>query len=633
MRTFKMMAIVIVIILSPSFALAEVVSVSISSRSPVADGQAFGASGAYEKLTGTIEFALDPQDAHNAAIVDLDRARRASDGRVHFKADLYVLRPIDASKGNGVLLFEISNRGHKGLLALFNDAAGSADPSTRDDFGNGFLMREGYTLVWVGWEFDVAPPLLHLEAPLAAGVVGPITVPFIPDLSQNEIVLADVPLYPPRNPDDPSARLTVRDRFWDQPVPIPHNRWRFVPGAGAPRIALDGGFMPGRIYEVTYVATGARVAGAGLAAIRDAASAFRYRSDLPIRGRSSYAFGMSQDGRFLREFLYDGFNVDEHNRRVFDAVWAHIAGASHGSFNQRFGMPIGLGMFRPTQFPFSNDRETFKGQRDGLLARYRADQRPKVIYTNTSIEYWGFGRAAALIHTSPDGQTDLTIPDDERIYLLSGTQHVQAAFPPRPGRGQQPPNPVPQREVMRALLRGLHEWVSNGVRPPDSRYPKLADGSLTPVKSIKFPPIPGVADPRTIVGPALVMAKGIEPLPFLVPQVDADGNELAGIRVPDITVPMATNTGWNFRSPSMGNPGDIVMLMGSWIPFPISPAERAARHDPRLSIEERYHSRDEYLQELKAAAERLVRDRYLLDEDIANVIRRGEAQWDFLMAH
>jgi hypothetical protein len=633
MRALRVIAVVAFIMSSPSLALAEVVSVSISSRSPVADGQVFGSSGAYEKLTGTIEFALDPHDAHNATIVDLDRAPRASDGRVHFKADLYVLRPTDASKGNGVLLFEVSNRGRKGLLALFNNTAGSADPSTPDDFGNGFLMREGYTLVWVGWEFDVSPPLLHLEAPPATGVVGPITVPFIPDSPQNEIVLTDAPLYPPMDPDDPSARLTVRDRFWDQPVPIPHDRWRFVLGAGAPRIALDGGFMPGRIYEVTYVATGARVVGAGLAAIRDAASAFRYRSDLPIQGRSSYAFGMSQDGRFLREFLYDGFNVDERNRRVFDAVWSHIAGAARGSFNQRFGMPISLGLFRPTQFPFSNDPETYKGQRDGLLARYRADQRPKVIYTNTSIEYWGFGRAAALIHTSPDGQTDLTIPDDERIYFLAGTQHVQAVFPPSPSRGQQLPNPVPQREVMRALLRGLREWVSKGVRPPESRYPKLADGSLTPVKSVKFPAIPGVADPRTIVGPALATANGIEPLPFLVPQVDADGNELAGIRVPDLTVPMATNTGWNFRSPSIGNPGDIVMLMGSWIPFPTIPAERAARHDPRLSIEERYHNRDEYLQRLKAAAERLVRDRYLLDEDIANVIRRGEAQWDFLMAH
>ncbi|MGH9679345.1 MAG: alpha/beta hydrolase domain-containing protein [Candidatus Acidiferrales bacterium] len=633
MRTLKMMAVVTVLLLCPSLALAEVVSVSISSRSPVADGHVFGSSGAYEKLTGTIEFALDPRDVHNAAIADLDRAQKDSDGRVHFKADLYVLQPTDPRKGNGVLLFEVSNRGRKGLLALFNDAAGSADPSTRADFGNGFLMREGYTLIWVGWEFDVAPPLLHLEAPLAAGVAGPITLPFIPDSEQNEFVLADAPLYPPKDPDDPAARLTVRDRFWNQPVPIPRGRWRFVPGAGAPRITLDGGFMPGRIYEVTYVATGARVVGAGLAAIRDAASAFRYRSDLPIHGRSSYAFGMSQDGRFLREFLYDGFNADEHNRRVFDAVWAHIAGASRGSFNRRFGTPIGLGMFRPTQFPFSNDPETYKGRRDGLLARYHADERPKVFYTNTAIEYWGFGRAAALIHTSPDGQSDLKIPEDERIYLLAGTEHVQAAFPPKPGRGQQLPNQVPQHEVMRALLRGLHEWASKGVRPPESRYPKFADGTLTQVPSIKFPAIPGVADPRTIVGPALVTAKGIEPLPFLVSQVDADGNELAGIRVPDITVPMATNTGWNFRSPSVGNPGDIVMLLGSWIPFPISPAERAARHDPRLSIEERYHSRDEYLQELKAAAEHLVQDRYLLDEDVPNVMRRGEAEWDFLMAH
>jgi Alpha/beta hydrolase domain len=633
MRTLRIIVVGIVILLSPSFVLAEVTSVSISSRSVVAGGRAFGSSGAYEKLTGTIEFALDPGDAHNAAIVDLDRAPRAADGRVHFKADLCVLRPVDPRKGNGVLLFEVSNRGRMSLFYFFNNAAGFADPSSPDDFGDGFLMREGYTLVWVGWEFDVAPPLLHLEAPLAAGVVGPITVPFIPDSEQKETVLSDAPLYPSKDPNDPSARLTVRDRFWDQPVSIPRDRWRFVPGAGAPRIALDGNFMPGRIYAVTYVATGARVVGVGLPAIRDAASAFRYRSDLPIHGRSSYAFGVSQDGRFLREFLYGGFNVDKHNRRLFDAVWAHIAGAARGSFNQRFGMPISLGLFRPTRFPFSNDPEIYKGQRDGLLARYRAEQRPKVIYSNTSIEYWGFGRAAALIHTSPDGKTDLKIPDDERIYFLTGTQHVQAVFPPTPGRGQQLPNPVPQREVMRALLRGLHEWVSKGVRPPESRYPKLADGTLTPVQSIKFPSIPGVGDPRTIVGPALVTKNEIEPLPFLVPQVDADGNELAGIRVPDVAVPLATNTGWNFRSPSVGNPGDIVMLLGSWVPFPTTSAERTARHDPRLSIKERYHSRDEYLRRLKAAAERLVRERYLLDKDVPSVIRRGEAQWDFLMAH
>jgi hypothetical protein len=269
------------------------------------------------------------------------------------------------------------------------------------------------------------------------------------------------------------------------------------------------------------------------------------------------------------------------------------------------------------------------GRREGLLAVYRADQRPKVIYTNTPVEYWGSGRAAALTHTTPDGRKDAQIPDNVRIYLLAGTQHGEAAFPPTGGIGQQLPNPTPQREVMRALLTGLHHWVKDGTAPPASRYPRVSDGTLTPVAAVKFPALAGVRDPRTIPGPGLVGAGRTEMLPFLVPQVDADGSEIGGIRVPDQSVPLATTTGWNFRAEAIGNPGDIIALAGSYIPFATSRAERQPKRDPRLSIEERYRSREDYLTKIRAAAAELIKDRYLLQEDLDNVVGRANAHWDY----
>jgi hypothetical protein len=381
---------------------------------------------------------------------------------------------------------------------------------------------------------------------------------------------------------------------------------------------------------VTYMATGDRVVGAGLAAVRDAASAFRYRTDLPVQGKSAYAFGASQNGRFLREFLYDGFNADEKDRRVFDGVWAHIAGAARGNFNESFGMPVNLSTFVATRFPFAIDEQTLNGERGALLGLYKAEQRPKVFLTNTDVEYWGGGRAAALIHTSADGSKDLSIPDNVRIYLLSDTQHGESAFPPMRTRGQQMENPVPQREIMRALLRGLDGWVRQGTAPPDSRYPKLADGTLTRVASVKFPTIPGVADPRTIPGPGLIKNRQVTMLPYLVPQVDADGSDLAGIHAPDVSVPVATSTGWNFRNESVGGTKDIYSLMGSYIPFAMTKAEREARKDPRLSIAERYRDRDDYIAKLRTAAQELIKGRYLLPEDMENVVKRGQAQWEFL---
>ena len=635
-------------------ASAEVTRVTVTSRTTVAGGQSFGATGPYERLVGRIEFALDPADPHNARIVDLNHAQRDADGRVRFSSDLYVLRPTDPSKGNGVLLFEVSNRGRRGLLGGFNRAGRSSDPTTDTDVGDGLLMRSGFTLVWIGWEVDVPAPLLRIDAPpalLPSGSDHSLSVEIMLNEKTAESFLVDDPagrppvIYPPADSQSLTDVLTVRDRFWDEGEVIPRERWRFVMGpSNLPKVRLETGFEPGRYYRVTYRAARPLVAGVGLAAIRDAAAAVRYRSDLPIQGRHAYAFGISQTGRFLRQFLYDGFNVDERDRRVFDAMWIHIAGAARGTFNERFATPTLGDVFRPTRFPFADvEQVDADGTRGGLQSRYRPDQRPKIFYTNTPVEYWGSGRAAALTHTTVDGRRDLELPDNVRIYLLAGTQHSVAAFPPartppasgtgqaaavRSG-GQQLNNPTPQSNVMRGLLRAWHEWAASGTPPPPSQYPRLSDRTLVRIDEVQFPTLKDVSDPQRIAGPARVIGGKVTPLPHLVPQVDRDGNDRAGIRDPEVAVPLATTTGWNFRDPSIGNPRDIYQLLGSYIPFAPTRAARQANGDPRSSIEERYRGVEDYLQRIRTTATNLIRRRYVLAEDLDGILERARKHWDF----
>lgn len=638
-------------LLQPLSTSAEVTSVTLSSRTILAGGQSFGSTGPYERLVGRIEFALDPADPHNVGIVDLNYARRDADGRVHFSSDLTVLRPSDPTKDNGVLLFHISNRGVMDLLGTFN--RGNASDG---GIGDGLLMRDGYTMVFVGWEFDVPAPRLRIEAPAALLPAGSSADSLSVEIMVNEraaeaFLIDDAAgrppvIYLPAESSSPKDVLIVRDRFLDTGTPISRDRWRFVAGPnGLPRIQLDGGFDPGRFYRVTYHPGAPVVAGVGLAAVRDAAAAFRYRSDLPIHGQAAYAFGQSQAGRFLRQFLYDGFNADERDRRVFDAMWVHKAGAARGSFNERFATPTPGDLFRPTKFPFSDSDQTdVDGTHAGLSSRYRADQRPKIFYVNTSVEYWGGGRAAALTHTTIDGKRDLVLPDNIRIYFLASTQHIVPAFPPvrtppasgadvgagqRSG-GQQLNNPTPHANVMRALLRAWHQWASDGTAPPPSQYPRLSDQTLVSIQQNVFPRLPGVANPRTIQGPARTTGVKVTPRPHLVPQVDRDGNDLGGIRDPEVAVPLATTTGWNFRDPSIGNPGDIYQLLGSYIPFAPTKAARQANGDPRWSIEERYRGVDDYVQRIRSATMDLVRQRYLLAEDVDGIVERAKAHWAFV---
>lgn len=636
---------------------ADVTRVAIASRTVVANGQWFGAAGPYERIAGTVFFELDPADPHNRAIIDIDLAPRNARGRVEFSADLFILTPKDQGRASGSVLFEISNRGGKGLLTTFNRGVASTDPMQPEHFGDGLLMRNGFTLVWVGWEFDVGPlPLLSVKAPIAtkngAPIIETIAASFVVDAPTAAASVADVPKYPPVDLNDPSAQLSVRDRVWDRPTVLPRASWRLLEpepasatgrcggDARCPRVALAAGFEPGRLYELRYRASNPPVAGVGLAAIRDVASAIKYGSTLPVRGRYLHVYGSSQSGRFLRLFLHDGFNLDEQGRQVFDGVMPHIAGAARADFNHRFSQAVGLDQYAALRFPFTDAPQTDSstGRSDGLLAKYAPERQPKVIYTNSSVEYWGTGRAAAMIHTSIDGGRDIDLPPNVRAYHFAGSQHGPAAWPPTTARagagpnsrgtGQQIGNPTPHTIGLRALVMALDRWVRDGVEPPASKYPRLSDGTLTPVDALKWPALPNSPSPKLVPEPRRATGDGpAGAWRFLVPQVDEDGNEIGGVRLPDQAVPIGTLTGWNFRSQATGNPTAIVPLLGSLIRFAKTAADRG--NDPRRSIAERYQGKADYLGQVTQAGLSLVKQGYVLREDLTFLLERAAAGWDW----
>jgi hypothetical protein len=440
---------------------------------------------------------------------------------------------------------------------------------------------------------------------------------------------------------------------------VPHSQWKIE---GGTHLQVSTGIQPGKIYELVYTASDPAVVGLGPTAVRDLISFFKYGgNDVTVLGdhhnyiKRAYGFGVSQSGRFLRTFLYYGFNRDEQGRRVFDGVIAHVAGAGRGSFNHRFAQPSRdahpfLNLFYPTDiFPFTDIAQTDpeSGITDGILTHATpAEATPKVFYTNSSYEY--YGRSASLISTLIDGREDAPLPPGTRIYLFAGGQHGPAAFPPKRNHTQYLANPNPYTLGMRALLVAMNAWVRDGKEPPSSMYPRIAEKSLAPLNSVRFPKIPGIEFPahiqtayRVDYGPEF-RTKGIvsiepprvgKPFPMLVPQVDADGNEIAGVRMPDVQVPLATFTGWNLRDAEIGAPDELFSMVGSYFPLPRTKADRERSHDPRLSIEERYATKGEYLQRLGAAARTLADRGYLLSRDVEAVLDRGSAEWDFVHAN
>jgi len=638
--------------LAPAAAYGETTRVVITHCANILEGKSFGRNGPYEKCEGKIYFSLDPDHPRNQIIVDLGKAPRNVDGRVEFSSDLWVLRPKDPSRGNGVLLFDVVNRGGKLLLGRFNLARSSADPTTQAEFGDGFLMREGYTLVAVGWEATPRNRAVSLYPPVATddgtSIMGSIRGWWIPLEASREFDLTSsywtgFEEYPPLDSDDDGYRLTERVGYHGQARAIPREAWQFGRAIDGEvvyhpsSVFLWTGFSPGRTYELMYETKDPIVAGVGFAAIRDAASYFKYDPDAPIRGDYAYAYGVSQTGRYLRQMVFEGFTVDESDRKALDAVMVHMGGASLGSFNERFARPNEGGFHSETRFPFlyQTTQDPATGKEDGIGARISDGLEPKLFLVETSSEYWDRGRVAALNHVSIDGGEDVQLPENVRFYMFSSLPHATGPFPPEVSFAQQGMgNPIDPRPVMRALLVALDRWVREDVEPPVSRHPTLAGQTLISQGEIGFPAIPGIQwpyDVRTgyradLAGPLID-----HPLPFLVPAVDRDGNEIDGIRLPDVAVPLGTYTGWAFRSARAGEPNEVLSMPGGFIPFPRTRAERERWGDPRPSVEERYPDRADYVRRLEEAARQMMGERLLLDEDFNRAVDGAESLWDWLL--
>lgn len=650
--------------LSAAPAAAHVERIEVVRREPVLDGRAFGGAGAYERIVGRAHFAVDPSLAANAAITDVTLAPRDARGLVTFTADLYILRPVDAARGNGAALVEIANRGGKQLLPFFNRAGWSADPADPEHFGDGFLLRQGFTLVWVGWQFDVPAGAgrLTLQAPIARHadgrrIAGLVRADFVVSERTADRPLADGNHrpYPVLDRRDAANVVTVRDTEAGPRRALPRDAWAFAravdgrPVPDATHVWLRDGFRPGRIHDVVWRAADPPLAGLGLAAVRDLVSHLRHAPDAPAPVRTAIGFGISQSGRFLRTFVHDGFNADEEGRRVFDGVLAHIAGAGRGGFNHRFAQPSRASTvlsaldFPNDVFPFTDAEQTdlATGARGGLLDRARVHGVvPKIVHTNSSSEYWS--RAGSLVHATTDGLADVPLADSTRLYVFAGGQHVPAGFPP-PDRhaGTLPQNPNDFNWTMRALVLALHRWTTTGEAPPPSVHPTVAGGTLVAPGALRFPALPAVPRPpapyvvrRADFGPRA--AAGVPdatpvvgaPYALLVPQVDADGNELGALRMPEVAVPLATYTPWNPRRAELGFGHLTVGLTGGWIPFAATRADRERTGDPRPSVAERYAGRADYLARYAAAADALVRDGYLLAADVPALLRLAAERWD-----
>jgi hypothetical protein len=633
-------------------------------------------TGPYERIDGIVRFQVNPAHELNRAIVDLDKAAIEPNGKVSFWADFTILTPVDRNRGNHCLLFEVLNRGRKNIPRHMDRAPAPANPTTDEILlGDGFLLRHGFTVVWCGWQWDVlrSPALMGLEAPLAlengSSIGGQLSIQFQPNELHYTHLLADRVHrpYPAADLNDPTAVLIVQEYQEGPSTIVPRHKWRFGKEENGRFIAdnnhvfLATGFEPGALYTLTYRTKIAPVAGVGLLAVRDCVSFLRYATanqGNPVAGgiNRAYGFGVSQSGRFLRHYLYVGMNVDEERRQVFDGIIPHVAGGRRGEFNHRFAQPSvqstpGFGHL----FPFTDEplADPLTGRREGLLDKQKQlGGMPKVFYTNTSAEYWRGD--ASLITIEPETRTDIIPPDNVRVYMYASTQHGPGGLPlsdtnANDGcRGRHNFNVLDYSPLNRAALLNMDAWVSQGKEPPASAHPHLADGTaVLPGELVhSFDHIPGTTFPdpaKTLrisvvdLGPRASEGIGqypakIGPLyPNYVSAVDTDGNEVSGIRMPDLDVPVATYTGWNPRHPSTGGPGQIIPMQGSTFPLARTREERQATHDPRPSIEERYRDRDDYGNKIRGVAQELVAKGYLLAEDIAVVVENALARYDLFM--
>jgi alpha/beta hydrolase family protein len=667
-RLFGLLLVLALFVL-PLHLAAKVTHVEVISRADISGGKSFGDAGPYERITGRIYISLAIADEHNRRIVDLANAVNLKNGEVEFSADFVAIQPKDPAKGNGSMILESPNRGHSAILRIVD----GGDWDAERDAGDAWLLRKGFTFVSLGWQWDSADGL-KLYAPIAKENGKTIT-----GLLRGDLMLSkrmdEIPLghftdgriggveYPVANSDDPRNVLTVRDWREAPRTTIPRDQWQFaqtVDGKLQPsdrHIHLKGGFQAGKLYEYVYVVADPVVAGGAFAMFRDFVSYAKHAPKAITPAQRVYGQGISQNGRFLRDLLYQGFNADEDGRVALDGMLAHVAGAGRGSFNYRFAQPSRdaqptSSVFFPTDiFPFTDQPETdpLTGETGGLLdVASKQNVIPKIFFSNTSYEYWG--RVCALIHVTPDGLHDATISPNVRIYHFTGLQHFSGFFPPAKGKGdldgQQLESSLPVRYFWRAMIVNMDAWVRIGIAPPDSSYPKIADGTLIPLEKYNPPAIPGLHRPheatsayRIDFGPnwrdgilSLQPPKVGQAFPVLVPAIDADGNERDGIRLPEISVPLASYLSWNLRDPSIGAPTERVPFELSFVPFPKTEANRRQARDPRRSIADRYDDREDYFVRFTDALDKLIQQRWILPEDRTAMLERGEKEWDLATA-
>ena len=656
------------LILSASSADARVVRVEILTRGDVAG--TFGSAGAYERISGRVYFSFDPRNPENRRIVDLALAPRDANGEVTAISEFVMLRPKDASRSAEVAVIDIVNRGGMTTF-IFNLGRTPRAPELSSEFyGDALLMNRGVTIVALAWQWDVAPggTALHFQAPPVGSRVHPVTGIVRSDVTidsaTNSIplghTLAATLAYPVADESDPANVLTVRSDPAGPRTVIPRKQWRFARNHGAlvvrdPRwVYMAKGFEPGKIYEVVYRAKDPVVVGAGMAAVRDMISYLKYDSTAIAHVLYGIGYGVSQTGRFIRTFLYQGFNTDEKGRPAFDGFFVHTAGAGRGSFNHHFAQPSRDAQpystfFYPTDvFPFTSlpSIDPVTGARAGLRDTLRGSEPTKVFYVDGGYEYWG--RAASLTHTTPDGKSDVGFLRNERRYVISSAQHSSPSGWPLPetariaGTSAYKGDPLDQRLALRALMSSLIDWVAARREPPPSVYPKLATGDLVTASDLKAPRIPKLAV-ATIPYQAYRMDLGARwsrgiidrepprlgaPYPVFVSRVDSIGNELGGIRSVEILVPLATYFPWQLRTGMAGGADRLVSFRGTFVPLPKTDAERAASGDSRPSISALYGDRTTYLRRVDDAISSLIGRRLMLPADSAAARDRMTDIWN-----
>jgi hypothetical protein len=644
----------------------------IDSREPFAAGASFGDVGPYERLAGRVWFAVDPTAPAYRGVVDLPHAPRNAAGYVEYATDFYLLKPVDLARSNQRLLYDVINRGNKRALQFFNDAPHSNAPHSLAHAGNGFLLRRGYAILWSAWQGDLLPGdgRMTMALPTATTTGGAITgivrseflvessgVVSLP-LSGNSYTHSDESV----TLDTTTATLSRRQYEGDVRQALPATAWQFARVASAGEVVpstrhcyVPEGFRPGWIYELLYTAKNPLVLGLGFTGVRDLVSFLRYATHdddgtpNPLQHgiTRAYAWGRSQSGRFLREFVYRGWNQDAQRRRVFDGIMPHVAGAGRATLNYRFAQPGRYPrqheehLYPSDQFPFAYAMSTdpWSGQTDAILQRPETD--PLVLHTQTSSEYWQ--RRGSLVHTDAFG-TDLPEHPQARIYLFASAQHfAEPQGKPQAGVHQHLSNPLDTAPLLRALLDALDAWATHGTPPPASHVPRRADGTLVPATVVQgqFPSLPEVQCPGTpnrlyVQDYGASFATGVfaqEPpvvdttkeYAALVPQVDTDGNEIAGIRTPHVTVPLGTFTGWNPRPEGHGREA-LASIIGSYFPLARTAEQRHSSGDPRPAVAERYRSRFDYIGQIARAAHALVEARLLLAEDADRYVERAVAE-------